>query len=70
MLIKQLTFPFFFRAPLEAHQDPLIAGLLWSDPVLQDGILPSTRGIGVFFGPDVTKNFLGKIYPMTYLHLS
>ena len=24
-----------------------------------DGILPSTRGIGVFFGPDVTKKFLG-----------
>ena len=24
-----------------------------------DGISPSTRGIGVFFGPDVTQSFLG-----------
>ena len=50
---------FLFRPPLEAHEDELLAGLLWSDPILKDGISPSTRGIGVFFGPDVTKNFLG-----------
>ena len=49
----------FYRPPLEAQEDELIAGLLWSDPILKDGYQPSTRGIGVFFGPDVTKNFLG-----------
>jgi len=48
------------KPPLEAHEDELVAGLLWSDPILKDGISPSTRGIGVFFGPDVTKNFLEK----------
>ena len=52
---------FLFRPPLEAHEDELVAGLLWSDPILKDGISPSTRGIGVFFGPDVTKNFLGQL---------
>ena len=52
----------FYRPPLEAQEDELIAGLLWSDPILKDGYQPSTRGIGVFFGPDVTKNFLGTYY--------
>ena len=46
------------RPPTEAQHDSTIAGLLWSDPVLKDGYLPSTRGMGVFFGPDVTKGFL------------
>jgi len=46
------------KPPIEAHENEMIAGLLWSDPVLINGISPSTRGIGVFFGPDVTQSFL------------
>jgi len=32
--------------------------LLWSDPAPQPGRAPSKRGVGVAFGPDVTKRFL------------
>ena len=32
--------------------------LLWSDPGPEPGRQPSKRGVGVAFGPDVTKNFL------------
>lgn len=32
--------------------------LLWSDPGPDLGRQPSKRGVGVAFGPDVTKNFL------------
>ena len=32
--------------------------LLWSDPQPQEGRNPSKRGIGVQFGPDVTRRFL------------
>lgn len=32
--------------------------LLWSDPQPQPGRSPSKRGVGVGFGPDVTKRFL------------
>ena len=53
-----MTLTFFHRPPTEAQDDSIIAGLLWSDPVLKEGYLPSTRGMGVFFGPDVTKGFL------------
>jgi hypothetical protein len=57
------------RAPVEAQDDDVIAGLLWSDPVARDGIFPSTRGIGVFFGPDVTKRFLGMYkYCIEYIY--
>lgn len=34
--------------------------LLWSDPMDQNGLLPSPRGIAYSFGPDVTKQFLDK----------
>lgn len=34
--------------------------LLWSDPQVPMGISPSKRGVGVQFGPDVTKAFLAK----------
>ena len=53
-----MTLMIFHRPPTEAQDDSIIAGLLWSDPVLKEGYLPSTRGMGVFFGPDVTKGFL------------
>ena len=32
--------------------------LLWSDPQEEKGRAPSKRGVGVSFGPDVTKSFL------------
>ena len=31
---------------------------LWSDPQASNGRAPSKRGIGVAFGPDVTRDFL------------
>lgn len=31
---------------------------LWSDPVVEPGLVENKRGSGVFFGPDVTKEFL------------
>ena len=32
--------------------------LLWSDPQAADGRSPSKRGVGVAFGPNVTRRFL------------
>lgn len=32
--------------------------MLWSDPKPSEGRGPSQRGVGVGFGPDVTRNFL------------
>lgn len=32
--------------------------LLWSDPHPHPGRGPSKRGVGLSFGPDVTKSFL------------
>jgi len=32
--------------------------LLWSDPQAEDGRKPSTRGLGIRWGPDVSKSFL------------
>lgn len=32
--------------------------MLWSDPKPGEGRGPSQRGVGVGFGPDVTRNFL------------
>lgn len=36
----------------------LMSELLWSDPQPFQGVGPSKRGIGVSFGPDVTRDFL------------
>ncbi|KAI8895547.1 Metallo-dependent phosphatase-like protein [Globomyces pollinis-pini] len=38
----------------------LMCELLWSDPQVLPGRSPSKRGVGIQFGPDVTKNFLEK----------
>lgn len=38
--------------------DGLMCELLWSDPQPENGRSPSKRGVGIQFGPDVTKNFL------------
>ncbi|XP_076233657.1 protein phosphatase D3 isoform X2 [Calliopsis andreniformis] len=39
-------------------EEGLMCELLWSDPQPQPGRAPSKRGVGVQFGPDVTRNFL------------
>lgn len=38
----------------------IMCELLWSDPQPQNGRAPSKRGVGVQFGPDITKKFLEK----------
>ncbi|XP_064599585.1 serine/threonine-protein phosphatase 5-like [Liolophura sinensis] len=47
---------------IERNKQPPDSGpmceLLWSDPQFQCGRSPSKRGVGVQFGPDVTKAFL------------
>ena len=44
----------FRDIPLEG----LMCELLWSDPHDLNGTMPSQRGAGVYFGPDVTEKFL------------
>lgn len=39
-------------------EEGLMCELLWSDPQTSYGRAPSKRGVGVQFGPDVTKEFL------------
>lgn len=46
---------------LDRFREPdsgLMAEMLWSDPQKEDGWGESKRGIGVAFGPDVTRRFL------------
>ena len=52
--------PLYRRRPFEPNKDCLGSDLLWSDPVMKKGTSESIRGIGTFFGPDVTQEFLGK----------
>jgi diadenosine tetraphosphatase ApaH/serine/threonine PP2A family protein phosphatase len=44
----------------EPPDDGLMAELLWSDPMPAPGRAPNVRGMGVSFGPDVTRAFLAK----------
>ncbi|XP_052902183.1 serine/threonine-protein phosphatase 5 [Anopheles moucheti] len=39
-------------------EEGLMCELLWSDPHPQPGRVPSKRGVGIEFGPDVTEAFL------------
>ncbi|KAJ8045673.1 Serine/threonine-protein phosphatase 5 [Holothuria leucospilota] len=38
----------------------IMCELLWSDPQPQPGRAPSKRGVGIQFGPDITKKFLDR----------
>ncbi|XP_029655100.1 serine/threonine-protein phosphatase 5-like [Octopus sinensis] len=38
--------------------DQVMSDLLWSDPQVCEGVGESKRGVGIQFGPDVTKRFL------------
>jgi serine/threonine-protein phosphatase 5 len=42
----------------EPPEDGLMCEALWSDPQDEPGRTPNKRGVGVAFGPDVTKRFL------------
>jgi serine/threonine-protein phosphatase 5 len=42
----------------EPPDEGLMCELLWSDPSPLPGRTPSKRGVGVAFGPDVTRKFL------------
>ncbi|GMH35961.1 hypothetical protein BSKO_03829 [Bryopsis sp. KO-2023] len=42
----------------EPPDEGLMCEILWSDPFPTDGRRPSQRGVGVAFGPDITKAFL------------
>lgn len=39
-------------------EEGIMCELLWSDPQPQEGRSPSKRGVGIHFGPDVTRRFL------------
>ena len=43
---------------MEPPDDGPMVEMLWSDPQPQPGRSPSKRGVGVAFGPNVTKKFL------------
>lgn len=43
-----------FRQPAN---EGLMCEMLWSDPQVEIGRLPSKRGVGLSFGPDVTEEF-------------
>ena len=43
---------------VEIPESGLMSELLWSDPCKENGRLPSKRGVGMSFGPDVAKKFL------------
>eukprot|EP00494_Astrolonche_serrata_P029079 UN29346 len=38
----------------------LFCDLVWADPQEQNGFSPSPRGVSQRFGPDITKNSLGR----------
>lgn len=38
-------------------EDGIMCEILWSDPMPNNGIIPSKRGVGIQFGPDATENF-------------
>ncbi|KAJ8604320.1 hypothetical protein CTAYLR_002573 [Chrysophaeum taylorii] len=44
----------------EPPDSGLMCDLLWSDPQPAPGRAPSKRGVGLSFGPDVTKRFLDR----------
>ncbi|KAL5594778.1 hypothetical protein BROUX41_001692 [Berkeleyomyces rouxiae] len=45
------------HAQRQPGQSGLMMEMLWTDPQDEDGRGPSKRGVGVQFGPDVTKRF-------------
>lgn len=54
--IKKIPKNSFKQPPKEGIQ----MELLWTDPQINEGRSPSKRGIGMQFGPDITKKFIEK----------
>lgn len=50
------TVPSVFAEDVEAD-DLVWTDLLWSDPMTTPGVQQSARGLGVYFGPDMTEAF-------------
>lgn len=48
------------HAPPPTRSEIIRQDLLWSDPREEEGWVDSTRGAGIRFGPDVTRNFVKK----------
>lgn len=46
------------RLEPDVEDQELIDDLIWSDPVEKDGFTNSHRGLGLLFGPDVTRKFV------------
>ncbi|CAL6307436.1 unnamed protein product [Bathycoccus prasinos] len=44
----------------EPSDNGVFSEILWSDPCDSCGKFPNKRGVGIAFGPDITKNFLNK----------
>ena len=42
----------------EPPDEGIMSEIMWSDPQAAPGRLPSKRGVGLSFGPDVTADFL------------
>jgi len=42
----------------EPPESGLMCEIIWSDPCKENGRHPSKRGVGLGFGPDITKKFL------------
>ena len=43
---------------IDVPSEGLMCELLWSDPYDGNGTAPSSRGAGIYYGPDVTEKFL------------
>ena len=54
--IRKIPKNSFKQPPKEGIQ----MELLWTDPQVNEGRSPSKRGIGMQFGPDITKRFVEK----------
>ena len=48
------------HAPALTRSEIIRQDLLWSDPRAEEGWAESSRGAGIRFGPDVTRNFVKK----------
>ena len=42
------------------NSDSLIQ-ILWNDPMSKPGVMPSPRGAGYYFGPDISRRFLDSV---------
>ncbi len=51
------------KTSIQDYQYPdkeTLTEILWNDPMNEEGYIPSYRGVGYLFGPDITHKFLDK----------